>query len=1092
MNHSIGNGIRRGACALASLVSLALSAGQCEYSFSFLQNAGASDITVPVMLLEGKNGFTYEGFAADGSDLRVKDSSGNLLAHEIDKWDPSGHSIVWVRVPNLTKDTKILLSWGDADAASAEGSPWEGSEIVMHFTGDEPALSAPSNVQLENFGELQSCMGGPVGDARRFWGAPVNARLHASQISLSKESFDKFTASFWWKSDATTTDNQYLFQLRSKEVSNTREFTFFAYNGKMEIYSSYQEGTALGSLISKKVSIGDFAWHHYAFVYDGSKISVYKDGHLAASATQETSFEVPGAKWELTFGSSKTPAAPAYGSIDEFRLTLDAKSEEYIRTECELQSLVCVEGNEITASYPDCAVTEESQLNDFPLFIPIRSVDAGCTDFEHFLSQIKEGKVEVLSSDGVQCPCELEYAYDDGIGRAGLWAKIPSFCCDTKLKVRIKSRHYVPGVVASDSANVWNGDEYLFVNHISPVGGRMDSVRGLWFRPVSSSSPNKPNWSMYSPAINGPTGPYAAMNCCTTTVAHAQSVAIEGMALTNVFTISWWMRQDDYATATRADGAQYIAYFDPANVEKNTARSIMIGGIPGERCVYLHDGNTHHVGSGMIVPDGGWHHYAYVSDGSRLRTFLDGVETSKSSVAYDFKMPVFSDKAIALGNSARGAQVGTAGLRGALDEFRCETVVRSPEWIAASYVTQRAYVDGVGYGYAPEFADGVSAEETASGINFSAKISCRTKSRCYFCWGTSDGGDKRSEWEHTVDLGEKNGGNISANIDATEETLAIYGRFFAENTRGSDSSRTIFVRKDEVGRCHCPVKIAYLGTESLVDFPVAVSFPQGTGLPPASSTFRILDASGHSLPYEVESWNPAGTSVVWVRVPELKENLELTATWSLGGTAEAAWPNEEVWNGDYKCVRHFAQGDAGSSEAKDFNDFADGFTISLWAKANGSTPLRLASFSQNAYSINVDYAANNSISLGLNGFYLTPKSGTEGGFNATLGVEALAEKSAIACRDNDLHHYAWTSDGRWFKKYFDGVLVSSEYLPMTLGSSNPGVRKMVAAFGATVDEVRVSRKARSAAWIAAHFANMSGSMVTLGEVVRPGLKITVR
>ena len=120
MNHSIGNGIRRSIWALASLASLALSAGECkcecEYSFSFLQNAGASNITVPVMLLEGKSNFTYKGFAAaDGSDLRIKDSSGNLLAHEIDKWDPSGRSIVWVRVPLLTNKTKLFLSGGKKD-----------------------------------------------------------------------------------------------------------------------------------------------------------------------------------------------------------------------------------------------------------------------------------------------------------------------------------------------------------------------------------------------------------------------------------------------------------------------------------------------------------------------------------------------------------------------------------------------------------------------------------------------------------------------------------------------------------------------------------------------------------------------------------------------------------------------------------------------------------------------------------------------------------------------------------------------------------------------------------------------------------------
>ncbi len=82
---------------LVSLLTAAhvLVAGSCVYSFSGLENAGASDIAVPLILEDGRNGFSYEGFAtSDGSDLRVADSIGTVLPHAIDVWDPTGRSIV--------------------------------------------------------------------------------------------------------------------------------------------------------------------------------------------------------------------------------------------------------------------------------------------------------------------------------------------------------------------------------------------------------------------------------------------------------------------------------------------------------------------------------------------------------------------------------------------------------------------------------------------------------------------------------------------------------------------------------------------------------------------------------------------------------------------------------------------------------------------------------------------------------------------------------------------------------------------------------------------------------------------------------------
>ncbi|MBR2981640.1 MAG: DUF2341 domain-containing protein, partial [Kiritimatiellae bacterium] len=56
--------------------------------------------------------FSYDDFLAKDAngvpaDLRFTDAIGTVLDYEIDTWNAEGESLVWVRVPTLTKTTKI-------------------------------------------------------------------------------------------------------------------------------------------------------------------------------------------------------------------------------------------------------------------------------------------------------------------------------------------------------------------------------------------------------------------------------------------------------------------------------------------------------------------------------------------------------------------------------------------------------------------------------------------------------------------------------------------------------------------------------------------------------------------------------------------------------------------------------------------------------------------------------------------------------------------------------------------------------------------------------------------------------------------------
>jgi hypothetical protein len=73
------------------------------------------------------SGFDYSGFKPDGSDLRFTDAVYTaVLPHEIEAWNTSGFSRVWVRVPSLVSNTVIRAFWSNLEAEQPESaSVWD-------------------------------------------------------------------------------------------------------------------------------------------------------------------------------------------------------------------------------------------------------------------------------------------------------------------------------------------------------------------------------------------------------------------------------------------------------------------------------------------------------------------------------------------------------------------------------------------------------------------------------------------------------------------------------------------------------------------------------------------------------------------------------------------------------------------------------------------------------------------------------------------------------------------------------------------------------------------------------------------------------
>ncbi len=110
-------------------------------------------------------------------------------------------------------------------------------------------------------------------------------------------------------------------------------------------------------------------------------------------------------------------------------------------------------------------------------------------------------------------------------------------------------------------------------------------------------------------------------------------------------------------------------------------------------------------------------------------------------------------------------------------------------------------------------------------------------------------------------------------------------------------------------------KITFDNTASggnLTDFPVLVSLSSPANIDYAKTMdqgedLRVLDADGTTvLKYEIEKWNEAGTSTVWVKVPQINSGVNTDYIWMYynnPGETDAQ-DAANVWSNGYAGAWH--------------------------------------------------------------------------------------------------------------------------------------------------------------------------------------------
>ncbi|MBR2941309.1 MAG: leucine-rich repeat protein, partial [Kiritimatiellae bacterium] len=313
-----------------------------------------------------------EGTVADNTQMAFFDASGAFLPYEIDTWDATGESLVWVLMPSLSQNATLTLASGNAGWTAPDLAPalWRaaGYVAVLHLGEDGPFFEGSTVQGIDGTGVLAS--GTDAGSDNSVSGAIGAARLvdeaaGSNQARIAVDDFEDYldslanmTISLWAKHSATRTpqNGERLFGNRNNTIDqatglsavlladttvatpvlDVRGNPTLQNAANLDQFIKVQPGTGVATSWSD-------TWTHMSFSFNANPNPTY--AHVAGSraaisnnraggSTQSPTFAALLANGnDFSFGNSYDSAGGSAigfkGSLDEIRVKNGSVSDDW-------------------------------------------------------------------------------------------------------------------------------------------------------------------------------------------------------------------------------------------------------------------------------------------------------------------------------------------------------------------------------------------------------------------------------------------------------------------------------------------------------------------------------------------------------------------------------------------------------------------------------------------------------------------------------------------------------------------------------------------------------------------------------------------
>lgn len=341
--------------SVALFASATCSAGFAKYVDITIQNYTGNEVAnfpVLVKIDATKIPGVYTDVKNAGADMKFTDATGvTEYPYDVDVWDSTGTSLVWVKVPNLANGATFRMYYGDATQTVNEGSTdvWTGYAGVWHLStglGD----SVEGGTDAVAVSPTAPLAAGAIGGGYKISPESVTSGAKEGAIycpdTTSVDYSAGFTLSLWMNnvSASDSWDGQLFFATCSEQWEKKGGFAGLANtwpNDGRETY--FYNGNGGGKLYHKSAPPlwDNNNWHLYTIVYNGTSVKSYVDGIYGGS---EYAIAVSMRGLPLTLGNysnadyskigtSDSAGISWKGGVDECRFTTALKSVDWLRAE---------------------------------------------------------------------------------------------------------------------------------------------------------------------------------------------------------------------------------------------------------------------------------------------------------------------------------------------------------------------------------------------------------------------------------------------------------------------------------------------------------------------------------------------------------------------------------------------------------------------------------------------------------------------------------------------------------------------------------------------------------------------------------------
>ena len=343
-------------------VALALSAQFAQADFS-----AYADITVsgydanrttlanfPVLVRiseTGINGFSYSAMQSDGKDLAFTSTDGaTTYPHEIDTWNTSGESLVWVLLPSMANGTTFRMNWGDpsitaAPAYTTSGQMWidAGYVGVWHLgeAADAPFSrdSTANGLHATNNAVAATSVVGVVGLGRNPASTGKNGKdgmLVEGWIDWQDNHFtDTFTATAWTRHSGGSLNYDHVFSTKTSYGDKNGGWSVLTAHAAGSGWYTYGSGNAKTQVTTNILTGVSAEWQHIAVTFNGGIRQLYLDGvSIQRNSNQARATATTNA---LALGSTPLETSSGNhwrGDLDEMRVSSVARSDDWVYAEC--------------------------------------------------------------------------------------------------------------------------------------------------------------------------------------------------------------------------------------------------------------------------------------------------------------------------------------------------------------------------------------------------------------------------------------------------------------------------------------------------------------------------------------------------------------------------------------------------------------------------------------------------------------------------------------------------------------------------------------------------------------------------------------